>query len=687
MTDLTITGKYGVLNSQRLLNSTSNNINNVSTEGYIRKDTITYTSVVNWGVGDTYTRRIYDQYVQRQLFADTANSAYFHAYAEGLNVADKVLSDPDMSIANSITKFFDSLSTATDSPTSSGSRETALAKLKDVVTRFNTSNNDLLASLNDVNSKIFDSVTDVNAYAQAICNMNDEIRTLSISNNETNNEVYMQMLDERDRLVSKLSELVSVNVQIQQDGTYDVYLNSGMLICNGDAYAEFTANPDKMDPTKTNIHMAFKSRIEGANRDKTHVKLSLNDLGGKLGGLVNSTCELRQSMRELGKLYLAFADALNEQNKAGFTLDDVAGQNILSIPEVWGVSSNTTDSVLCQFNQNDGENLQAYDYMVNFAEGRLRLYTVDLEGRKNEITANYPALADGDDTLNLEDLGITLKFNKTVGELKANGTEFLIQPTLMAASRAESIIAKPEDFAFASAVRTRTASNNYGNATISLARISNTGDNFGVKVDPITGKPEFNASGAVEVRIEKDSNGQLCYNVYGNDGALVGQAPGSCNGVNVFANAVLLNADGTRTATAIPDQGYDVNVLGTIKENDSFSIELNEGGQADNSNGIAMVKLRTTPVAHTTGGTKTSTLIEDYSNLLAQLGSAVSSANANAEAADAKLEQTTALYESEAGVNLDEEAVNLLQYQKSYQACAKIIEASQTIFNALIAVM
>ena len=55
MSSLIVTGKYGVLNSQRLLNSTSNNINNVSTEGYIRKDTITYTSVVNWGVGDTYT--------------------------------------------------------------------------------------------------------------------------------------------------------------------------------------------------------------------------------------------------------------------------------------------------------------------------------------------------------------------------------------------------------------------------------------------------------------------------------------------------------------------------------------------------------------------------------------------------------------------------------------------------------
>ena len=49
--DLIYTGKYGVLNAQKLLNSTSNNINNVNTEGYVRKETLTYTSCVDCGLG------------------------------------------------------------------------------------------------------------------------------------------------------------------------------------------------------------------------------------------------------------------------------------------------------------------------------------------------------------------------------------------------------------------------------------------------------------------------------------------------------------------------------------------------------------------------------------------------------------------------------------------------------------
>ena len=133
--DLILTGKYGVLNSQKLLNATSNNINNVNTDGYVRKETQTYTSCVDWGVGATYTRRVYDQYVQRQMFTDTGTKAYYSAYKEGMDTADKVLSDSTMSIANAATSVFDELSTAVNNPTSSANRSAAKAQLENLVER------------------------------------------------------------------------------------------------------------------------------------------------------------------------------------------------------------------------------------------------------------------------------------------------------------------------------------------------------------------------------------------------------------------------------------------------------------------------------------------------------------------------------------------------------------------------
>ena len=126
---------------------------------------------------------------------------------------------------------------------------------------------------------------------------------------------------------------------------------------------------------------------------------------------------------------------------------------------------------------------------------------------------------------------------------------------------------------------------------------------------------------------------------------------------------------------------------GTVKDNDLFLIEINTGGQADNSNGNALISLRNKTIVRTTGSEQVTTFNDGYANLLAKVGSDVSAASANYEAAVAKQDQTQKLYDSSAGVNLDEEAANLLMFQQSYSACSKIIEASQTVFNALLNAM
>lgn len=675
--DLILTGKYGVLNSQKLLNATSNNINNVNTDGYVRKETQTYTSCVDWGVGATYTRRVYDQYVQRQMFTDTGTKAYYSAYKEGMDTADKVLSDSTMSIANAATSVFDELSTAVNNPTSSANRSAAKAQLENLVERANSANNSMLESLNTVNNQISDNVNDINSLTESICKINDQIRTLSISDNATNNEIYMQMLDERDRLINNLSSYVGLNVKVQQDGTYEVYMDSGMLLANGDVYAKLTQEQNKFDVTKSDIYLTYDS-IYDSGKDKSHVKLSSDNIGGSLGGYLNSTKEIRATMRELGKTMVSLADALNVQNKAGFTLEDIAGGDLLTIPGGFGRSDNPDNSIAFSFNENQGSNVQSYSFQVSFNGGEMHIYKVDADDRRVDITNEIGNIPDNATSVSLDDYGITLSFNKDFGTLKGEGTTFYVQPTLMVGTDIKSNVSKPEDFAFASAVRTRTASNNYGNATASLSRCSNTGADYGVSVGA-DGKPVFNAGAPTNIVIDADGN----YVVKDSNGAILGRAPASCNGTNVLANAVTYD-NATGTYTPLKDYGYDITISGTVKEKDKFSIEINEGGQADNSNGTALIQIRSKNITRTTGSSKTTTFNDGYANLLAELGASITTASANEEAATAKLEQTTKLYQSDAGVNLDEEATNLLMYQQTYQACAKIIEASQTIFNSLI---
>ncbi len=688
--DLIITGKYGVLNQQRLLNSTSNNINNVNTEGYIRKETQTYTSVVNWGVGETYTRRVYDQFVQRQMYTDCGDYNYYKAYGEGLVTVDNILSDDSMSVANSLTGFFDELSTAADLPTSSANRDAAIAKLQLAVERFNYANDSMYEQLEDVNGKIDDTVTNINTYTQAIAEINYEIRALSLTDNIVNKDIYMQMLDERDRLVGELSEEVNVKVVEQSDGTYEVYLNSGMLLANGDSYARLDANINVYDSTKRDIYLGYGA-ISDAGHDQSYVQLTIDNLGGALGGYLNSTKEIRNAMRELGKLAVAFADALNEQNKAGFTLEDVAGADLLSYEEVKAVSSNSAYAMTASFIEGKCSNVQAYDFELKKTSSGVSIYRLGADEQRELIQtiASTDTEMSGN-TITLDDYGIKMTFGTNLSAI-ADNTTFKVQPTLMSASRLEVAISKPEDFAFASAVRTKTTSNNYGNATISLVSCTHTGTDYGVYVGT-DNKPAFNTTAPTKIKIDEDGN----YNIYSAAGKLVAQAPASTKGVNLFANAYQASADsaGNITVTTTPYDsaetgypGYEVSVTGTVKENDSFTIEINKSGQADNSNANALVALRSSKITRTSGSTSTSTLNEGYANMVAQTGAAVSSAASNEEATKAKYDQTTLLYESVAGINLDEEATNLLMYQQSYQACAKIIEASQTIFNALISSM
>ncbi|MBQ3678613.1 MAG: flagellar hook-associated protein FlgK [Succinivibrio sp.] len=690
-TDLIITGKYGVLNQQKLLNATSNNINNVNTVGFIRKETQTYTSCVDWGVGATYTRRIYDQYVQRQMYSDCSDYNYYKSYAEGLDTTDRLLSDETMSVANAMSDFFDELSTAASLPTSTANRQAAMAKLDIVVNRFQTANESMFDSLNDVNSRVHDSITEINSLTRSIANINYEIRSMALSDNHVNNEIYLQMLDERDRLTGELSKLMSVKVVEQDDGTYEIYMSTGMLLANGDSYGCLTDKLNDFDSTKRQIYLSYEN-TEDASRNIANVQLTIDSIGGALGGYLNASKEIRNTMRELGKLAVSFADAINEQNKAGFTLEDKAGGDLLKVENVQGVSSNSSYGITCSFIEGKGENVEAYDFELIFTAGTYKIYRRGKDDTRVDITSQAKISTDGkvitfqdDNENNLYGISFELG-NTTVAALTATGAErtvFYVKPTMLSASTLSSVISKPEDFAFASAVRTRTGDDNYGNAVISLTSCTATGTNYGVSVDATSHKPVFNTNAPNKIVIQ--ANGD--YNVYYKDpsdttdsiGVLLGTAPASCKGVNVFANTVWNTAHGS----GFP--GYEVTIAGTVKQNDEFYVEINEKGQADNSNANALTSLRSEKLTKTTGSSQTTTLNEGYANLLALIGSASNSAKTNTEAAEAKYEQTVKMFESNSGVNLDEEATNLLMFQQSYQACAKIIEASQTVFNALIA--
>ena len=707
MLDLLQTGKYGVLTQQKLLNTTSNNITNVNTEGYVRQETVVYTSAIEWGIGETITRRLYDKYTQREMFRDQGNVGFYDAYATGLNTVDKLLSSEDTSIATQLDNLFSSMEESVHNTTSTAYRQELLTQLQTTVDRYNTLNYNIKNELNDINNKISDSATNINDLVEAFYEVNRSVRNLSDRAAQT--DVGLQLYDKRDMIVNQLSELVDVNLTVEPDGAYSLYLGNGQLLANADTYAQIKVVKDEADNTKRSLNLVFEVPAH------TELKMGDSTWGGKIGGYLAASNEMRQAMRELGQSALALADALNVQNKGGITLEGTKGGDLFKIPQpVAGVRVNGADNMAMQltFNEGEGSDIRSCDYRVLWVNGdngpQARVFMVDADGNETEIDPNtIHQIRDADGNLIVvpEGHGITFNFGQNVSDnaLADARAEFKVQPTLNAAFDLKSNITKPEDFAFASAIRVSGDQVVDGNAVPSLEGVFMTGPDMGIDIDQNTGKPVFTTDPPAPcyVRFEGDPEtgsyviygpevnaaGEIVTNAEGNVvvdfNNPLGSAPASCNGVDIFANTRWNDPDTQTAADTNGYPGYEVSFKGTVKNGSSFKIEINTDGYNDNTNGNLMAGIKQEGIVFSTDSVRNS-ITEDYADMVSALGSAVMSANTDLKAAQAKCEQSQNLFSSTAGVNLDEEAANLIRYQQSYSACARIISASQTIFDALI---
>ena len=680
MLDLLQTGKYGVLTQQKLLNTTSNNITNVNTDGYTRQETIVYTSAIDWGVGSTVTRRLYDKYVQREMFRDQGNVGFYESYASGLSTVDKLLSSKDTSISEKLNALFSSMEEAVQNSTSIANRRELLAQFQTITDRYNTLNYNIKNELNDINNKISDTASTINDLVQGLYEVNRHVRNLGA--NITKTDIGLQLLDKRDQLVNELSSYVDINVTTEDDGSWSLYLGNGQLLVNADTYGTLKVNEKTGDQTRREISLVFSTPSQ------TEIQIGHEGWGGKLGGLLAASDEMRQSMRELGQSAIAFADAMNVQNKGGITLGNVAGKDLITIPDVKGICTKGNFNLTLSFNPGEGSDVRNTDYFVRFDSTQNPavpvVYTVDANGKEVQLPDAEVNAKNNNGKLEISLIGhgVTLKFDKALNELAAADAQFHVQPTINAAFDIKCNISKPEDFAFASAIRVN-GDKHGGNATPEMVGVTQTGTaatdtNFGIYIDQTTGKPAFTNGAPTYIQYEVNAQGVGQYVIYDRKGGTkLGAAPGDCNGQNIFANATWDQAK----PKGYPN--YEVNFTGTVVNGSSFTIELNTSGYNDNSNGNLLAGLKQENLVHAADGIKVS-LTEDYADLTAAVGSAVMSASTDLRAAEAKCEQSQNLFNSTAGVNLDEEAANLIRYQQAYSACARIINASQTIFDALM---
>ncbi len=225
--------------------------------------------------------------------------------------------------------------------------------------------------------------------------------------------------------------------------------------------------------------------------------------------------------------------------------------------------------------------------------------------------------------------------------------------------------------------------------------------------NPFTGAPELRltASSGVDLDIRFTAPNNPANSIDVNDGSgnpnvrLQGQntGPGQQSAVTVGGRIDITLANGISLTTAPSDSplfgdssastfaqssflGYQVSLSGQPKAGDTFTVGFNTDGKNDNRNALAMVALET---ASTMQDGKLS-FGEGYSKLVEEVGTKSSLAKINMEASKSLLEQSQTMRDGIAGVNLDEEAADLIRFQQLYGANAQVISVARELFDTLL---
>lgn len=707
-TDLFSIATSGVNASNQLLTTAGNNIANVNTEGFVRERT-NFVAQLAGGVGESTTERVLNVFAQNQLRRDTTMQSEFDAFYTKASVLDNVFASESNSIASSMSRFFAAVQTASDDPTSIASRQSVLTEAQSMVGQIGTMTGFLRQKEEEFNLELATNIDKLNGLIQSISDLN---RAIVVTQSNLQNDEPGALLNQRDQAILDLASLVSIETRNSStnDGAVMVNLSSGeSLVLQDGSFNVFDVSND--------ADLNAKSLELTSTGKPTTLSVSETDLGGTIGGLFRFRDEvLETSRRELGQIALAITETMNTQNRQGMDFDQQLGSNIFELPDFIGLNYsdniNTNSLVTGRIAAGAAADISSADYAITIdgvTAGVPPTLDITVSALNSDgtpvtdingvaISQSYTGIDAEYDTFTPVIGGLELEFSS--GTDYTVGDQFLIQPTKNSADLIEVSMTRPEDLALAGPLRIDANVNNLGQASLISTTVSNTYvDNTltDSRVSAFDGNGDIHAPGAAPggtvgapAQILFTASDE--YQVLDSAGTVITVVSGVTDLSDLLAQA---ESTGTGPAwpaafSALDDYpGYDFSLQGIPKAGDSFTIGFNTDGVNDNRNGLLMADLQnaTNLQVDNSGSGETVSFHEAYGNIVSDIGQKTASADVALQAANALKASSEDWFLSVSGVSLDEEAANLIKYQQSYQAAARLLSTAQDLFNTILSVV
>lgn len=623
-------GVSGLNAAQAGLVTTGHNIANANTAGYHRQGIVqsamtplfTGAGFFGQGVSVDNVLRSYSQFLDGQVIRTEARASYLSTYGTQLSQIDGMLADPSAGLSPALQEFFSALHDVSANPASVPSRQALLSGGDALIARFQAMHARLTDLFDGVNMQIASTVSSVNAYAQEIASLNGRIAIAQSNPAQPPNDLF----DQRDRMIAELNKLVGANAVPQNDGTVNVFIGNGQNLVVGTQSFRLSTAPSLDDPTRNDVAYLVGS---------SSVPITPENLGsGSLGGLLAfRSGALAEAQNTLGRVAAGLARAFNEQHRLGQDLNGALGGNFFAEPQpaVIARGSNTGSAVIGAALA-DPSALTTSSYRLSYDGANYRL--TRLSDNVSTTYATLPQTVDG------------ITFSLASGTAAA-GDAFLIEPTRYAARDIGMALTDTAKVAAAAPIRSAAALGNTGSAAISAGSVNTPPPPNANLQQPVT--ITFTGAGIFDVSGTGTGNP-----------AGVAYTPGG----------------------SISYNGWTVKITGTPAAGDTFTIVPNSGGSADNRNAALLAGLQTRNML--AGGT--ASYQGAYSQLISGIGNAMRQNEVSAQAQENLAAQARQTQQSLSGVNLDEEAANLIRYQQAYQASGKVIEIATRLFDTLLGV-
>lgn len=706
MADLLLTASSGLRAFQQALNVTGHNIANVNTEGYNRQrleinagtPQLSAGGYVGTGARTASINRVYQDYLSNQLNnSHTALAKYnnIDVYSTQLN---GTLGNPEVGVSAGMQAVFSAWNIMSNDPANSTSSRFLLdsqAQLAMQVENYDSLRNDLVDQVND---QLSSSTTQVNRILNELVALNESLGSLNKRSELPAND----LLDKRDQLVKNLNQYMDTKIFQNDDGTIDVYSSDGKvpLITDNRAIAIYTKESpfEKFDPINgapiKNQQLDLYIQMPGTGRETV---ISNSITGGEIGGaLAFRKDQLMRAEDELGLSIAGMAIAMNAQHRQGFDVAGVRGDDMFSL--------NGKTTVLMP-------NATVYNTPTNTGTGSVSVagtvtsafaYKLTFNGINYDVTDAYTnaAVATG---INLPQTynGVTISMAGT----PSRGDSF------MAFSRSD-FHTQLEQTAYKDVRNSGSITNNDITINLNKRGLSNNPTGSKAVLNDLSNPADL-AQVQKQLALLQPRTYSLSFD-------------GSSYSISDVRTGKIIPLEqgvddpvGYPSVTTLRFEGLQVDIDQSsrqMKLGDKFEFRFFDDAMAQFSTTQLIPEqvayrggdLRTTPVSGSVplavgnnvnaanmaslqdkrllNGNQ-NTFKSAYSVMVGNVGTYHQTNQVSMQTQEAVNSQLVQLKDSMSGVNLDEEAANMLRFQQAYQAAAQIMQASQRMFDAIIGVL